>query len=827
MKYYVGIDLGTTNSAICSYDGQNIRLWKSPEQNDVTPSAIYIDRRGNRYYGSRAYSQAPYNPENSAALFKRFMGTNTKIEFKAAGITLSPEECSAEILKVLFGYLPEEVRTSKDVATVVTVPAAFNQMKKRATYEAASLAGLGKVALMQEPVAAIMSVLKTSKQEGVFLVYDLGGGTFDISIAESIKGMVNLLAHGGIEMCGGRDFDRGIFNQLIVPWLKDNFNLPDDFIVNPQYKTLCRLAQWAAEQAKIELSSCQEGVIALSEVNVRTRDIEGNEIYLDIPLCRVDLDSIVSEIIEETVAVTRETMFKAGLTANDIEKIIFIGGATSYKPLRDKVAFELALRASNVINPMTAVAEGASIFAESIDWSSENHERKVGKAKIAVGLDISFKYAARTSQAQAKVVSVLNKEQMGFFVEFVSMDSGWSSGRVPLENNLSLDLPLSQKGDNMFNVFVYNSLGQEQKLENNRIVITRTMAMVGAIPASHSIGIEVLDKLGGNTFLTFLIKEGETLPKKGKVIVKAGQTLKAGTSDSLNIKLWEGDIQNPITDNCFIGMFTILGTDFAEGVIPVGTDIECEFTIFDSGRLKLEASVPCIGASFRPRDYFIHQKVPINLHNTEQIAEAGEAIIARLDSIAERVDDPGLEKAYQKAEKATHIDNYECHDPEEVQKVLQELDEAKKIIAQTRQKNLKIIRQIDLDGCVEYFNNFVRQYAKPSEQKAFDNLTTIAQRSIDRNDPDFDNQFSELKSRNTRILWRQDWYVVGLFNNMLEKSYNFYDQARFEQLKVIGMQKINDDQIDDLRVILFELFEILIDYNLGEDMLAYVNIVKG
>ena len=164
MKYYVGIDLGTTNSAICTYDGRNTRVWKNPEQNDVTPSAIFIDKRGNRYYGNKAYNQAPYNPNNSATLFKRFMGTSNVIKFQSAGISMTPEECSTEILKTLYGYLPEEIRNSGDCATVITVPAAFNQVKKDATLKAANMAGIKNVALMQEPVAAIMSVMKYSKQ---------------------------------------------------------------------------------------------------------------------------------------------------------------------------------------------------------------------------------------------------------------------------------------------------------------------------------------------------------------------------------------------------------------------------------------------------------------------------------------------------------------------------------------------------------------------------------------------------------------------------------------------------------------------------------------
>ena len=239
---YIGIDLGTTNSAICSYDGEVVQLYKSPEQHDVTPSAIFIDRRGNKYVGSRAYNNAARNPDNAATLFKRLMGTSTPIKLPAVDVVLTPEDCSAEILRVLFGYLPEEIRGNGDTGTVITVPAAFNQMQKDATMSAADSAGIGQVALMQEPVAAVMSVMQQRKSDGIFVVYDIGGGTLDVAIAESIAGRVNLLAHGGIAMCGGRDFDRVLFDSVIKPWLFENFSLPDDIAVNAKYKSLLRMA---------------------------------------------------------------------------------------------------------------------------------------------------------------------------------------------------------------------------------------------------------------------------------------------------------------------------------------------------------------------------------------------------------------------------------------------------------------------------------------------------------------------------------------------------------------------------------------------------------
>lgn len=827
MKYYIGIDLGTTNSAICSYDGKNVRIWKSPEQNDVTPSAIYVDKRGNKYYGSKAYNQAPYNPNNSATLFKRFMGTSTKIELEASNLSLTPEECSAEILKVLFGYLPEEIRNDPETATVITVPAAFNQMKKDATLQAAKLAGIGKVALMQEPVAAIMSVMRTSKQEGIFLVYDLGGGTFDVSIAENINGKVNLLAHGGIEMCGGRDIDRMVFSQIVVPWLKENFNLPDDLLVNRNYKTFCRVAQWATERAKIELSAMESSTIALSEGEARVTDEDGNELYIDINITRSDVDEIIANLIAETVEATRETLAKAGLSANDLERIVFVGGPTNYKPLRDKVSFELSLPADIDVNPMTAVAEGASIFAESIDWSTESHNRKSTNKVVNTTIDLSFKFTARTSSDSAKVMCILGKNVNGHSIQFTSLDTGWSSGNAGLKNNLMIDLPLSQDGENRFAVKVFDEFGHEKSIGTSEITITKTLATIGAIPASHSIGVEVIDKLGGIPVLEFLVNEGDALPKKGTIVFKAGQTLKAGSNDSINIKLWEGNIQSPITDNRFIGVLKITGTNIDSGVIPTGADIECEYEMSDSGTIILEASIPCIGASFGNHNFYSRQEGQLDLADIDSIAEQGRSVMERINSMAEKVDDPQLESARKKAEMAANIDSQESCDPEDVQKANNELLEAKKLINRTRQENLKVIRQMDLDDCVKFFDEIVRQFANPAEEHSYDSLVRTAQRSIDRNDTDFDNILDNLKTKNTLILLRQDWFIVDWYKRATSSTSNYLDQGRFRELKRMGDQALAKDDIDQLRDILFELLSIRIHSDSGEGMFDIANIVKG
>ncbi|HUZ94679.1 MAG TPA: Hsp70 family protein, partial [Edaphobacter sp.] len=643
---YVGIDLGTTNSAICSYDGETVRLYKSPEQHDVTPSAIYVDKRGRKYLGRAAYDNAAKDSDNAAVLFKRVMGTSTPIKLLAAGRTMTPEECSAEILKVLFGYLPEEIRNSAETGSVITVPAAFNQMQKDATMSAADMAGIGKVALMQEPVAAVMSVMRQRKGDGVFLVYDLGGGTLDIALAESISGRVNLLAHGGIAMCGGRDFDRILLDNVVKPWLLDNFNLPEDFIVSPQFKSLGRMATWVAEKAKIALSSSEEVLISDPAFDgMNFKDLSDKEIYLDIPLTRKTFDDLISQKVDESIQATRETMEKAGLSPHDVERVVFVGGPTQYKPLRDKVAFELGVAPSTDVNPMTAVAEGAAVFAESIDWNSQSRGRKSTRGAISAGgrLDLAFNYVARTPDSRAKIAVKLGGTALSsaeFQVD--SLDTGWSSGRIALKNGATVEVILSKPSENTFKISVFDAAGGPISFENNKIIITRTAATIDAIPSSSSIGVEVLDKLGGRSILDYLVKEGDPLPKKGQKKFKAGESLRAGGSGAINVKLWEGDIEDPVTDNRPIGTLSINGHDFAEGVISAGTELVCDYEVLDSGNIVLEITVPSIGGSFHSnRNFYSRQADQIDYSSASvRVHKDAESVRSKVEAVAGKVDSP-------------------------------------------------------------------------------------------------------------------------------------------------------------------------------------------
>ena len=797
MAIYVGIDLGTTNSVISTYDGTNTRIWKSREQNDVTPSAIYIGRSGNTIVGQRAYLQ-----ENCVTEFKRKMGTSTPIEeLSGANRTLTPEECSAEILKTLFGYLPEEIRNSPDTGTVVTVPAAFNQMKKNATSQAAEMAEIGNVALIQEPVAAVMSYMRVRKTDGRFLVYDLGGGTFDAAIAESTGGRVALLAHGGIEFCGGRDFDRLLRDNIVLPYLHERYNLPDDLSVDPTIRKVLRTVDRGCELATLGLSTEDEYSINVGDSYEEEPllDLNGAEIYEDIPLHRDTFDKLIAEKINDTINRARETMEECGVNAQDLDCIVWVGGPTNYKPLRDKVIAELGIEGDlYAVNPMTAVAEGASIFAESIDWRSEKRERKSNRGQIsATELPFRFNYIARTSADTSKIaVQVDGNVPTGSEFEVVSLDGGWISSRYPLKHATTVDAPLPNHGDNKFEVTVYDAAGEPLKQEE--IIITKTAAILDAIPVSHTIVLEVLESLGGQPKPLPLIQKGEPLPKKGSVEqLIAGQTVIAGSSDSLKFILWEGDIEHPINKNRFIGCLEVTGGDFDDGIISEGSDIICNYEILDSGEIKLEVEVPEITGIYEKDFYSSEEGKPDHSSDASQIANEAIQVRNRVDEIVKKIDDPRLEDARRKLELPISLDPEES-DTEKVQEASEAVLDANNLINRVKKDNLKVIRQMDLDDTLTFFDTYIRQHTRPSEATEYENLVATAQRSINNNDSDevFESLLGQLRGRNFEILWRQPWFVIEQFKHLESTPSDFLDRHRFEELARSGRQLIEREGLD-------------------------------
>ena len=644
MNQYLGIDLGTTNSAICSFDGVTTRVWKSREQNDVTPSALAVSSRGSIRVGQGPYDNAPRMPDHTAMLFKRLMGTSTPVRLPGVNRTLMPEECSAEVLRELYGYLKAADGAADRVSgTVITVPAAFNTMQKEATKKAAEMAGIGAVVLMQEPVAAAMSVMKKRDLDGTFLIYDLGGGTLDVTVATSIKKRIDIIATGGIQMCGGRDWDRAIVDNVVKPWLDENFDLPADWSGSPSYKGLARHAARAAEKAKIELSAKTEATIHADDMEIGLKDEAGAPIYLDIPLDRAALDRLIASRIAASVEAARETLDKAGLEADAIEEIVFVGGPTHYRSLRDTVKRELAIESETDVNPMTAVAEGAAIFAESVDWDSAQHAPKPTRGEVvSTGpVNVVFKYVSRTPNTARLDARVTGKIEPGTRFKVEGLEDGWVSGWVDLVDGASLDVPLSVQGENRFRITILNGGLGAVSLDKSVISITKTASVVEAIPASHSVGIVVLTSIGSDVeSVSWLVRAGDGLPKSGRKVFKSGTALGAGSRSVLNFKVVEGESETA-ADNRVVGNMVVRGTDLVEGTILAGAELVCDYEMGASGCVRLEVSVPCVGATFQSgRNFYSPQAGQRDFSSSSaDVAQEGISALQDLDDLEELVGD--------------------------------------------------------------------------------------------------------------------------------------------------------------------------------------------
>jgi molecular chaperone DnaK len=364
------LDRRTSNSAVVGNTGADLKIFKTAEGTDVLPSVVYIDKRGHRLVGGRAYDQTLLSPENVAQGFKRLMGTSTVLDFAGSGVTMSPEDASSEILKTLLNQVHTEASGVEISGTIVTIPAAFNQMQSEATLRAAQAAGIERVGLLQEPIAAAMAAMVNAKNKnGQFLVYDLGGGTFDVALVQSVAGQVNVIAHEGINMLGGRDFDRTIVNSLIRPWLLSKFSLPADFQVDSRFRRLVRIAQLRAEQAKIDLSTRDKTTFFVSDEDARVVDDKGQDIYIEIEIRRSDFEMLISDRIAETIVLCRKVLKDHGYSHEDIDRVVFIGGPSKMPWIRKNVPAELGIpEADTLLDPMTAVSTPTRFSSGVARW---------------------------------------------------------------------------------------------------------------------------------------------------------------------------------------------------------------------------------------------------------------------------------------------------------------------------------------------------------------------------------------------------------------------------------------------------------------------------
>ena len=772
-KRFIGIDLGTSNSAIALHADGETEVRTDREGKKVAASAIYVGKRGTKTLGNAAYQKAAGDPEYGARLFKRLMGSDTKVPIRGLNEEWTPERCSAEILRELMTYVPAELQ--KDVeGIVVTVPAAFDQAQKNATLQAAEDAGIGTVTLLQEPIAALMAATQKHNPGAHLVVCDLGGGTLDVAVAEWTKRGIILHAHGGIQMCGGRDIDRALYEAVVQPWIEQTFTMEQGWEEAELWKRKGQkrgVCEYATEQAKIRLSGGDTTRITLEEAELKAHDSDEQDMYLEIDLDRTALDKAMAGIEARTVECVRETLKKGGFSTDMMDAVVFIGGPTQYQPLRERVCAALGLPGHVEADPMTAVALGAAIFAEGVDWESGTRQRtrKVREtARSTEGIEFELRHDERISTEDTKITITPKAGCEGATIELISEQTGWSSGEAEIGEAKRIQVRVSQMGENTFEAVLKRGTHSERR--KSAVCITRTRATVEAVPLAKPIGIEVLKGRSKRTEMWWIGKEGDELPLTKTGTFYAGEQIRAGSPQTLRFKVLEGAHKEPHRNEMH-GVFAITGTDIDEGVIEEGVELEASFTIGEGGQLKVSIKVPSVKQVFSgDKNYYRHEEGRLDYREAAgTIREAADDLKEEVQEAADVVDDRELRKALVLLEDVEHLD-WEEDDPETVKEHHDRTKEARDLLAKAQERHKSMILQHRVAGIRKRWEDNAAAWADEGTKERVRKQLASAERAAGLKNNECEDALSDVESEIWKTLWKEDWFVFQMFDYAREMA---------------------------------------------------------
>lgn len=833
---YIGIDLGTSNSAIVGRDSEGLRLFKTDDGRDVLPSMIYFDRRGHMLVGSRAHAQAELAPGNVAQGFKRLMGTSSHLELGAADKSITPEEASAEIVKTLLRQVEAELGRVDVTGAIITIPAAFNQMQSEATIKAAHMAGLEQVGLLQEPIAAAMAALEgATRRDGRFMVYDLGGGTFDVALVEATSGSVTVIAHEGINMLGGRDFDRVIVDSVIRPWLDAHFTLPANVTTLPAYKRLFAVARLKAEQAKVELSTKQDTVIFLSDEDVRAEDSDGEPIYVECPLDRKTLEGLITDRIDDSIDLCRKILKDNSLSHEDIDRIVFIGGPSKMPIVREHVSTSLGIPADLKCDPMTAVARGAAIFAESREWDEAKGRRKSARGSKAVKgeIDLRLDFTARASDQRARLKLRANLPGDGCKVRLTGPE-GYDSGFAPFDGDETLSLPLAVMGENAFSIEVVGEDGR-RLCDIQHIVIVRTEATATAIPATQTVSVKVAKGPAAErrNVLVPLITKGTPLPAQGTENFRLRETLIGGEEGRFDVEIYnqaEG-VDDPVL-NLPIGVFRIAAEEVLDPGqrLQAGSPINIHWQMDDNGLIACEVEIPDLGLSIQQKNFYVPEVGHRNFDGEEgaelaraQLDSARQALTETQDALRQK-NAPEISTLTRRLSRMEELLENSA-DAEARRAATEEALHIQQELARLRDApdNRHAVMLRDLTAFEDAVSELVEKLDRGTVER-LNQLGHSAREAIGREDWAKARQIiDQMYATFYNALYEQPEFILGMFADLAGERYAALDKALHDSIVARGMGCAEDGDIDGVRAAVRDILNNRMPNQVGAKKVAVLS----
>lgn len=784
----VGIDLGTTNScAAVMVEGESQVVPNLEWGENLTPSCVAVNRRGELEVGSAAVNVLITDAANAAEGFKRFIGTKKTWTFPTSSASYTPEHLSALVLQSirrdLQTFLNEEVDS-----TVITIPAVFGERERSATLSAAKEAGFTYAELVQEPIAAGLAYgWGTTDDQDPFLVYDIGGGTFDAAIVQVAHGQLVVRAHRGEHALGGRDIDRAILNLIVRPQLESRVD-PEELDQADQ-KILHLL-----EEAKKRLSRVPETRIPLEGT---VSDASGQPIEDVLTISRNDLDGLIDPVVYRTIEVVQQLLVETNLTPADLRGIVLVGGPTRMPRLRalleDKYGDILQTR----LDPMTIVAQGAALHAASI--LKKRNVRAEAPPPGVQHLRIEFSPVTDQSTVLVGIAAEGARLADGYSIRIARTDGLWQTGQIRVESNRVMSqLSLGDDRRSVFRVELLDPSGGTVPVEPDEFAIVSGLA-AAAPPLTKNIGVSVATPTGPRFHM--LAKRGDPLPLTKRESFRTTKGVRAGDAEvALEVVFLEGDSDKP--QRCAtLGVIELTGA-MIEEPLPVDSDVEVTLKITTSDRAMGIVYIPLINRTLDkafeissgdvPSSGDLRQGLSLEHEVAARLVAAGADLPATVKSVESEIEDNIIRAERGDAEAAVVAG----HALDRLGQTMEDME---------RQAEPKLAVSA-MDEMEEWVGKVVAAYGDAEQQSRFEALQNQAHAARSSHDPRQARGIEDdLLELGQTVYWLQPGAWIAKFQELASES-RFVDPNAAADLVKEGRTALEVGDSDLLKHVVIELW---------------------
>ena len=805
-----GIDLGTTNSLIGKFNKGTVEVFKNPNGFKETLPSVVGFRNDRILVGEQAKTYIEKDHKSVVSRFKRKMGTTESFKIKSLGQSKTPIELSAFVLKELKTF----IHTGESPeAVVITIPASFDMLQSNATKEAGYAAGFKQVVLLQEPIAASLAYANKEKnvdlKNSQWIVYDLGGGTFDVALVKIVEGELKVVDHEGDNYLGGSDFDALIVERIIAPQLEKKGKFTDLVAQMKseagKHNRLWHYLLHQAEQAKIELSNKSS-----SEIEFSVEDDEGKTLDPIIAITRSEYEGIIKEAIDKTAEMLKKILTRNSLRPQDLKFVLMVGGATYTPFVRKRIEELLGISVNTGIDPTNAIAVGAAYFAATKEVNLSKSSEKPS-APGALKIKVSYN---RASQEREEMFSAkVDGEFNGMFYRITREDGGYDSGLRKLTARIVEDLPLQEDAFNHFTFKILDSANNLVAIDFDSIQIAQGKYSVAGQMLPEDLSLVKDDLNTGDTKLERIFAKNSVLPAKAKKTVDVSKTVVHGSDDEIRVIVVEGPSENHFTANKTVGYLAISGKGLKRD-IHRGTEIDLTFELSESRDLTVHAYVNSSGQEFSQIFNPTFRDVPVKMLTQEiQLLET------RLDDEkAEAMDNENYEVVEKLEKLRAPVQELQGEvmllTLDDVTDSRYKLEDRKRKIAQelnqlTAGKRLEKLRgqyatvKTDVTALVVQSGN-------DHERRQLNEVVAREHTFLNSTNPQkLEEAMEQLHRISFQILRRTPDFLVGWFQHLADKREMFNDQVQAKNLLEAGKRHITAEDYDRLAEVNGRLHNLL------------------